>query len=357
MIRIREYRDKEFIDRENEIEYLKSWFKNTPDEILWLFGPKSTGKTTLIEYVVENYLLKSSEYNVKYINFRGKMVGNYDNFISSFIRPDDKQFLKDIDLSIDLKVIKINSKLYEKIKKKEYDFFEAMEDQFLKLSKNRKNILIIDEIQTLEDIYINGGKLLLKEFLNFCVRLTKELHISHVVILSSNTIFLDRIYNDAKLKVTSRFKKIDHLDKETTLEYLRYKTEVEKVNFTEDDLELIWEYLGGCIPLLQRVFREIKGFNSLKEYLESEAELAVSEVVDIMVKILNQNEKDIFEKILGIILKNGNFIVNKDEKRETMKIVDFMAEKEILFYDPLTREIKGNNRLYEKGFEKLMSSE
>jgi len=357
MIKIREYRGDEFADREKEIEYLKDWFSNTPKEILWLFGPKSTGKTTLIEYIVENYLMESNKYNVKYINFRRNIVANYDTFLNSFIKPKDDKFFNKLDIKLRLGFIQIDTDLYKKIEKKELDLFDGVKKEFLEISKNRKNILIIDEIQTLEDIYINGGKLLLKEFLNFCVSLTKELHVSHVVILSSNTIFLDRIYSDAKLKVTSEFKKIDHLDKDTTLEYLRYKSKEEKMKLTEDDFELIWDYLGGCIPLIQRMFRKIKGFSSLKEYLESEAELAVSEIVDIMVKILNQNEKDIFEKIVDIILKNGEFIVNKDENRETMKIIDFMTEKEILFYDPLTREVKGNNRLYEKGFEKLVGGE
>ncbi len=68
------------------------------------------------------------------------------------------------------------------------------------IAKKKTPIIIIDEIQTLEDIYINSNRDLLKEFLNFCVRLTKELHLSHVTILSSNTIFIDRIYNDARLK-------------------------------------------------------------------------------------------------------------------------------------------------------------
>ena len=80
--------------------------------------------------------------------------------------------------------------------------------------------MIIDEIQKLEDLYINNKRELLKEFLNFCVSLTKEKYLSHVLILSSNTIFIERIYNDAKLKETSRFKKIDHLSKEKVQEWL-----------------------------------------------------------------------------------------------------------------------------------------
>ena len=72
----RYFRQKRLIDREYEIKFLLDWFGKVPDEVLWIYGPKSSGKTTLIEYVVENELfedfwkLKSSKYWVKYINFR-----------------------------------------------------------------------------------------------------------------------------------------------------------------------------------------------------------------------------------------------------------------------------------------------
>ena len=85
------FRNDEFINREREIEFLKDWFSKIPDEILWIYGPKSCGKTTLIEYVIENELFddfklfKSEKYNVKYINFRRRVIGNYDSFIDSFI--------------------------------------------------------------------------------------------------------------------------------------------------------------------------------------------------------------------------------------------------------------------------------
>ena len=32
-----------------------------------------------------------------------------------------------------------------------------------------------------------------------------------------------------------------------------------------------------------------------------------------------------------------------------------MAEKEILFFDPLKRKVTGNNRLYEKAFEEFLN--
>ncbi len=52
------FRNYPFIDREEEINFLKEYFKETPQRILFIYGPKSTGKTTLIEYVIEKELEK-----------------------------------------------------------------------------------------------------------------------------------------------------------------------------------------------------------------------------------------------------------------------------------------------------------
>jgi AAA+ ATPase superfamily predicted ATPase len=49
------FRNYPFIDRE-EVKFLKEFFEKEPSRILFLYGPKSTGKTTLIEYVIENEL-------------------------------------------------------------------------------------------------------------------------------------------------------------------------------------------------------------------------------------------------------------------------------------------------------------
>ncbi|MDQ7032614.1 MAG: ATP-binding protein [Desulfonauticus sp.] len=352
-MQIREFRQDEFIDREKEIQFLKDWVNHIPKEILWLYGPKSTGKTTLIEYVIEKEWTSNlkifDKYWIKYINFRRTMVGSYASFINSFFEESEGEddFSGEVRAGFNIGVIRLEAKLLEKIKNNKKNLFNELIEKFKKLKKTK--ILIIDEIQTLESIYYNGEKELLKEFLNFCVSLTKETHLCHVIILSSNTIFIDRIYNDAKLKVTSRFKKIDHLDYETIKEWLLSKD----LEFSSKDVDLIWDYLGGCIPLIQRALREQTYFNSLEEYLENEVKLAESEIIDLMVKFMTDEEKKLFEDIARVIIQQGLYIVEKDETREKMKVIDFMAEKEIFFYDPLMRKVTGNNRLYEKGFERI----
>ena len=348
---IKEFRGVDFIDRDKEIEFFLDYFKQNPERILWIYGPKSTGKTTLIEYMVENYLMESNEYNAKYINFRGKMVANYDNFIDAFIKPKDSPFFKNLSMTLNLHFIKIDSNLYKDIKSRRLDFFEAVQEEFLNYSNNKKNILIIDEIQTLQDIYMNGGKALLNEFLNFCVRLTKELHISHVLILTSNTIFLEEIYDNAKLKATSSFKLIGHVSRDTIITWLKSLNS----KLIIQNSSLIYDYLGGHIGRIKKLLDEYKNFNSIKEYLENEVELAYSEIDSLLMTKRDKYIKPLID-ITKDILKKGYFLNSSIYPKEYFDTIKYFCEREILFYNPADRKVTANSKIYEKGFEKLVSS-
>ena len=328
---------------------------------MWIYGPKSTGKTTLIEYVIEEKLLKGkkfwkdSNYWVKYINLRRKFITNYDSFLYAILEITEENESEAInkEYEINLKIIKINRKVMDRVRKREIDFFDVLINEIKKISKKQKAIFIIDEIQTLEDMYINGERELLKEFLNFCVSLTKELHISHVVILSSNTVFIDRIYNDARLKKASEFLLVDNLGYDVVREWL------EDEGFSEWEIELVWEYLGGAIPRISRLLRKREIMRSkfdLRSYLEKEAFLAYTEIVDYLNRgRFSQKEIKIFDEIALSILEKGYFVVRRNME-EYMGVIDKWAEREILFYDPLTLKVIGNDRTYEKGIEILLKS-
>ena len=352
------FRNYPFIDREEEIKFLKEFFEDKPSRILFLYGPKSTGKTTLIEYVIENELFndfklfKSKKYNVKYINFRRKLISNYKSFIDSLVTKEDKSLDEKLSASINLAIFKLNSEVFEKVKEKEIDLFDALIDEFKK--SNKKNILIIDEIQVLEDIYINGDKELLKEFLNFCVALTKEMHLSHVVILTSNTIFLNRLYNDAKLKATSDFVLIDHPDIKVARKLL------EDLEYNNEQIDLIIEYFGSAISYLLYTYMMVKPTDSiekLKEFLEKEKLNALNQIRDLFRRKkkynLPTNAKEKFLVIAKDIVKTGEFRLDNSEDEELMDVIDVFCEREILFFDPQTGIITPNSRIYLKAMEEF----
>ena len=355
------FRNAPFIDREEEIEFLINRFEETPQRILFLYGPKSTGKTTLIEYVIENELIddkklfKSSKYNIKYVNFRGKLIASYNTFLDSVITRKNVKLDEKLSASINLGVFKLNTEIFEAIKQKEIDIFDALTDEFKKSKK--KNIFIIDEIQILEDIYINGNRELLKEFLNFCVRLTKEIHLSHVVILTSNTIFLNRIYNDSKLKATSIFKLIDHPEEEISRKLL------EDLGYDKKEIDLIIDYLGSAFTYLMKLAQFVKpneDIDKLKEYLEAEKLDAYMQIDEILTNTkkygLETFIDDKFIQIAKEIIQNGYFdykTKSRAKKQELINIIEVFSKKEILFFDPQTGIVTPNSRIYLKAMEDI----
>jgi len=290
---IKNFRGEEFINRDKEIRFFLEHFKTNPKRVMWVYGPKSTGKTTLIEYIIENKL-NQKEYWIKYLNLRGQMVSTYENFIYSFFDEldEDEDIQTELNKNSDLKIFKLEAKTIKKIKEHKKNLFVELINKLQTIKK--KKILIIDEIQTLQEIYMNGGRLLLNEFLNFCIRLTKETHLSHVLILTSNTIFLNQIYNNAKMKVTSDFKLIDHLNYEDIKTWLLNKD----IGFSISDVELIYDYLGGSTAHIKKLIDFKNEYNSIKEQLEEMAQIAKNEIIFEKNKNLTNKEFELFLKII-----------------------------------------------------------
>jgi len=345
-MQIKEFRGDEFINREKEIEFFLDYFNEIPRRILWVYGPKSTGKTTLIEYIIENELDKDK--TIRYINFRGILIGSYDSFLNSLLEEKDEEVQTELNRTYNVfTLFKLEAKTLKKIRDDRKNLFNYLIEEF---KKTKNNIFIIDEIQTLEDIYVNGDRLLLNEFLNFCVRLTKEMHLSHVVILTSNTIFLNKIYNNSKLKKTSKFKLIDHLEYEVIKEWLKTK------GFSNKDIDLIYDYLGGCAIDIKKLLEEYKYFNSLKEYLEEETEIAKNEI-EFSFRDLRKRDKEYlikpFKEIIKDIVEMG---YSKKATKEHDEAIEYFCEIEILFFDPLKNSVRANSRIYIKAFEKILNS-
>ena len=74
-----------------------------------------------------------------------------------------------------------------------------------------KSIIIIDELQALDFIYFNSQRELIKEMINFFVAMTKESHLCHVLLSSSDGYFIEKLYNDSKLRKTSKLFEVDYL--------------------------------------------------------------------------------------------------------------------------------------------------
>ena len=158
-----------FINRQDEFEYLKKWVEEEPNQILFFFGPKSSGKTTLIYKFAEGFLSDESRFSLKLFNLRKVLIVNYDNFLQRFFALEDPQE-KDSSQTrqYNLKVFQLTVQTQQKIKDKQLDPFDVMEAELKALnSRGIKPVIIIDELQALDFIYFNSQRELIKELINF----------------------------------------------------------------------------------------------------------------------------------------------------------------------------------------------
>ena len=76
-----------FINRERELQFLHQWISEQPGNLLFIYGPKSSGKTTLLTQFIKHNLA-NDDYDIKHFNLRELLITSYKDFIRSFFRID-----------------------------------------------------------------------------------------------------------------------------------------------------------------------------------------------------------------------------------------------------------------------------
>jgi len=77
-----------FINREKEIRELRNYLQTPANSILFLHGPKSSGKTTLTYRLFEPIETEKG-YDINFLNLREIFLTSYDDFISIFFKSTD----------------------------------------------------------------------------------------------------------------------------------------------------------------------------------------------------------------------------------------------------------------------------
>ncbi len=343
----------EFHNREQETKEIMDILDSEPSLITFVYGPINSGKTELITNLIKN-LPKSQK--VFYINLRGRLISNYDEFIRVLFDVEHearyeriKEFLKPVVnvLPESYSGIPIPKDLFLKLfKEKEVeDAFVYIETVLRAFYKNDQNpVLVIDELQVIGDLKIDG--FLIYKLFNFFIRLTKELHLAHVFVISSDSLFIERVYSEAMLEGRCRYLLVDDFDRETTTAFL------EKNGFTDGEKSLAWEYCGGKPVCLVELINRKFGGRNVKEKCEDALNIRVSQLRDLLdllgyvkPQVMLENEKYAVERehVVGI-LKDfvDRDIVNFEGHRPEKQ---FMINKNILFLDPKNGKVRPQSKL------------
>ena len=138
----------------------------------------------------------------------------------------------------------------------------------------------------------------------------------------------------------------------TTWKGKKQNNGLKKERLSDEEINLVWEYLGGSISRILKMLKHYKKGKHLKEYLEREKWLAYTEIVDYLTDF-EEEEQKVFKEVAENIVKKGFYSLENVTKTKK-KLLQKWAEKEILFYDPLELKVTGNSRIYEKGLELLL---
>jgi AAA+ ATPase superfamily predicted ATPase len=330
-----------FINRQTELNRLRNFVNKEPFEILFIHGPKSSGKTTLL-YKFFDQIQKEQKMDVRFLNLRKKLIANYKDFIRIFFGIDYSRSKEDVKEKREynlFKFFKLSVEVLKGLEKGEMDPFEIMEKEFLKETKKGiKPVLIIDELQAIDHIYMNNGKdrQLIIELFNFFVAMTKESHLAHIIIASSDGYFLNTVYTDSRLKQTSKFYKVSFLPKKDVMEWLLNLEKYSKIKdytLTKEDAEKIWDTVGGSMWEIHDILSDL-----FDKPIDEVLNLHKKKMKGIISHYIGADDKK--EKILGLFLKTDqatvrDFVDLGIGKEEVDELLRDIVRNNILYFDPI----------------------
>ncbi|UCH93164.1 MAG: AAA family ATPase [Candidatus Aminicenantes bacterium] len=357
-----EYRqDVAFINREKELRDLKLFVNKRPSEILFIHGPKSSGKTTLLYKFIEQ-VQKEQKLDVKFLNLREIFAEftddfNYRDFLKMLFDVEDKSEKKGkLSTEINVGFFKIDSEIEKKMKQGRVDPFKVIKKEFIhSKEKGIKPVLIIDELQALDKIYMNNGRdrQLIIQLFNFFVAVTKESHLAHILVASSDSYFINTVYTDSRLKKCSGFYKVDYLPREDVMEWLlnlEKHSKIKDYTLSPGDAEKIWDVVGGSMWEIQYLLTQLFE-HPIDDVLSLYKKKMRSMIVDYVVK---PEQKDI-ERLLSHFVQQDE-LPKEMIKSEDEKLLRDMVRNNILYFDPTEATYYPQGRSYHCGIRSYFES-
>ena len=354
----------DFVDREREKRELKAVLSGRPNLVYFVYGPINSGKTALLMRVAEEL---SEDYRIFYINFRG-FEGGYSKFTRAFFELGDKSLwerlrgsmpivaaaieyvervAKKINTAIELpseviRMLQVGGEDPEKI-----DLFHYLERLMKRLvDVEKKPVIILDEMQVLKDEINAVGQPLLGRLFNFGVRMTKETHLCHILCATSDCLFIEDVYNNARLQGRAKYLLVDDLCREEAFRVY------DRFGFREKDV--IWEYIGGKIGDMVLLYEERKQGYSEREGIERMLEVQVSQI-RWMLKLLEEGERE-GPSVREIIEVLEEFKENREveDVKISSNVLRFLVEENLLFYNPVRGVVRYQSELIRRAVGKLL---
>jgi AAA+ ATPase superfamily predicted ATPase len=329
----------EFYNREKEMEEIMRILNARPDLITFVYGPINSGKTELINHLIRTL---PKNFRVFYINLRGIYVERSEDFLKVLFNVRGKSFKECVRFALELlpsevitpkgKIPIPKSTLKQIFKEREFEnVFVYLESFLTEIAKKKMPVLIIDELQKIGDLKIDGY--LIYELFNLFIRLTKELHCCHVFAVTSDSLFIERVYAEAMLQGRCRYLLVDDFDYETTKGFLR------KYGFSKEEIELTWNYFGGKPVYLVEA---VKNKHRLKEFCEEMLRIRIGQIEEIVFKLEIENKK-LFKEVVELLKEIER--MERVRYRFITDAISFLVKNNIIFADPTVKVVRPQSKL------------
>ncbi len=357
-----------FYNRKKEINEIKAILSEEPNFVYFVYGPINSGKTTLLTRVFEEL---PENYVVFYFNFRGFNIQEVGDLIrvlfeveygkgKEAVKEILKEFLKKGKKVIEEPVgIPIPEKLFDYLfgkEKKSEDVFRYLEQLFREVVRNKKRpVFVLDELQSIKEVLNTAGRPLIHELFNFMVRLTKETHLCHCLCATSDCLFIEDVYSNARLEGRAEYILVNDLDKERAFEVYE--------EFGFEDKELVWDYIGGKFSDMIKLFERKKRGEG-----EREALLKMFKDERARLEILFRSLK---YSPLKVRVRDAEVMVDVESFKEGLKVFQTKAEvsvseieepvllggieENVLFYNPVEGIVRPQSRLIWRAIKELES--
>jgi len=281
---------------------------------------------------------------------RWVLIRDFTDFRNTFFPKSIKWKIKEI-----VSWIKLNVGIFgwdiDDEKMLDENIFALMEDKLRKANKKWiKPVIIIDEFQYLKNIIIDkeNNLLLVEELWKFFIRLTKETHLAHVICLTSDSYYIEELYSHTKLKNTSKYYLIDHLEKKDIVWWLQSE------DFTDEVIEYFWENLWWSVWEIWQALIDYKNTWEYKSAIETMINDEYAKIYDILKfrEIFNTQEKEKFIEISKIIAKIWEFILTPNYEIP-FELIKKTVDLDIWFYDARKQKVTANSQTVRKAFERL----
>ncbi len=335
----------EFHNREEEIQEITNILTGRPDLITFVYGPINSGKTELFNHVINTL---PEDFVVFYINLRERLVRDYNDFIEALFEINEnrkKRLVKEVVAEVTrFAGIPISRALLDQFFKegKPKNAFRYIVEVVKEVKSNGKiSVLILDELQKIGDVKIDDY--LIYELFNLFIRLTKEMHSCHVFAVSSDSLFIERVYSEAMLHGRCRYLLVDDFDYDTAKAFL------ENYGFSGREVELALNYFGGK-PIY--LVEAVKNRHRLREFCGEMLSSRRSEIAQAL-KLLKELGDEVvirgkmyeveYEKVISALKELA-------VKEQLPNIVDevtkrYLVRENIVFVDPVRGILKFQSKL------------